>query len=245
MDHSTGRVLTFEIFRFDPSDDKSVPHMQTYKLDETPGMSIFIALNDLREKQDPSLNFDFVCRAGICGSCGMVINGVPDLACRTQTKNFESGKITLMPMPVFEMIGDLSVNTGKAMREMAEKLQTWVHDKRQDDVDLHRIEEKMDPDLADKIYELERCVECGVCLAGCGTKRMREDFLGAAGLLKVARYLLDPRDHRTEEDFYDVVATEDGVFGCMTLLGCEDLCPKDLPHQEQISYLRRKMLTIS
>ena len=50
-------------------------------------MTLFIALNEIREKHDPSLQFDFVCRAGICGSCAMVINGRPGLACRTLTKN--------------------------------------------------------------------------------------------------------------------------------------------------------------
>jgi fumarate reductase iron-sulfur subunit len=39
----------------------------------------------------------------------------------------------------------------------------------------------MDPDLADKIYELDRCIECGCCVAACGTARMREDFVGAVG----------------------------------------------------------------
>jgi fumarate reductase iron-sulfur subunit len=48
-------------------------------------MTLFIALTELRETQDPSLQFDFVCRAGICGSCGMLINGRPGLACRTLT----------------------------------------------------------------------------------------------------------------------------------------------------------------
>ena len=78
-------------------------------------MTLFIALNEIREKQDPSLQFDFVCRAGICGSCGMMINGRPGLACRTLTKKL-APETTLAPLPVFELIGDLSVNTGKWMR---------------------------------------------------------------------------------------------------------------------------------
>jgi len=61
-------------------------------------MSLFIALNRIREDQDPSLQFDFCCRAGICGSCAMLINGKPDLACHTLTKDLP-GNITLMPFP--------------------------------------------------------------------------------------------------------------------------------------------------
>ena len=75
-----GRRLTFDIFRYNPLDSNSVPHVDTFHLEETDSMTLFIALTRIREEQDPSLQFDFCCRAGICGSCAMVINGRPDLA---------------------------------------------------------------------------------------------------------------------------------------------------------------------
>ena len=78
---------SLQILRYNPQEPGSAPRMQTYELEEADGMTLFIALNEIREKHDPSLQFDFVCRAGICGSCGMVINGRPGLACRTLTKN--------------------------------------------------------------------------------------------------------------------------------------------------------------
>jgi fumarate reductase iron-sulfur subunit len=126
------------------------------------------------------------------------------------------------------------------MREMSERLETWVHAKQQE-VDLRRIEEQMDPDLADQIYELDRCIECGCCVAACGTARMRKDFVGAVGINKVARFRLDPRDARSDDDYYELIGTDEGVFGCMTLLGCHDVCPKNLPLQTQIAFVRRKM----
>ena len=94
----------------------------------------------------------------------------------------------------------------------------------------------------EKIYELDRCIECGCCVAGCGTARMREDFVGAVGLNKIARFRLDPRDPRTDEDYYELVGDDDGVFGCMSLLACHDVCPKELPLATQIAFLRRKMV---
>ena len=72
--------------------------------------------------------------------------------------------------------------------------------------------------------------------------RMREDFVGAVGLNRVARFRLDPRDKRTDADYYEIVGDDDGVFGCMTLLACHDVCPKELPLATQIAYLRRKMM---
>ena len=114
------RQLKISVLRFNPQDPQSEPHMQTYEIEEAEGMTLFIALMEIREKQDPSLEFDFVCRAGICGSCGMMINGSPTLACRTLTKDLGT-EISLAPLPVFELIADLSVDTGKWMRGMSER----------------------------------------------------------------------------------------------------------------------------
>jgi fumarate reductase iron-sulfur subunit len=233
------RMLKIQVLRYNPQEPGSIPHMQTYELEEADGMTLFIALNEIREKQDASLQFDFVCRAGICGSCAMIIDGRPGLACRTLTQNLHA-EITLAPLPVFELIGDLSVDTGKWMRAMSERLQSWLHMKEQE-VDLSRLEERMEPELAEKIYELDRCIECGCCVAGCGTARMREDFVGAVGLNKIARFRLDPRDTRTDDDFYELIGDDQGVFGCMSLLACHDVCPKQLPLATQIAFMRRKM----
>jgi fumarate reductase iron-sulfur subunit len=239
-DTAPPRKLGIHILRYNPQDPAGTPRMQRFELEEADSMTLFIALNEIREKQDPSLQFDFVCRAGICGSCGMMINGRPALACRTLTGALGS-EITLAPLPIFELIGDLSVNTGKWMRHMSERLATWVHLKSQE-VDLGRIEEPMEPELAEKIYLLDRCIECGCCVAACGTARMREDFVGAVGLNRIARFRLDPRDTRDDAAYYDLIGDDQGVFGCMSLLACHDLCPKDLPLQTQIAFLRRKMV---
>ena len=238
-DTAVARRLKIHILRYNPQDPASKPHLELFEVDEAPSMTLFVALNDIRDRQDPSLQFDFVCRAGICGSCAMLINGRPGLACRTLTSSLGE-RITLAPLPFFELIGDLSVNTGKWMRGMSERLEAWIHSA--SEVDLRRLEERMEPELAEQIYELERCIECGCCLAACGTARMRQDFVGAVGLNKIARLRLDPRDQRTDADYYELIGDDDGVFGCMSLLGCQDVCPKDLTLQTQIAYMRRKML---
>ncbi|MEJ2534432.1 MAG: fumarate reductase iron-sulfur subunit [Gammaproteobacteria bacterium] len=233
------RTLRLHVLRHNPQDPESRPRMETFEVTEAPGMTLFIALTEIRERQDASLNFDFVCRAGICGSCGMLIDGKPGLACRTLTQD-HGEDITLAPLPVFELISDLSVNTGRWMRDMSERLETWVHEEGEE-ADVAALEAPMDPDLAEEIYELERCIECGCCIAACGTAHMRPDFVGAVGLNKLARFRLDPRDTRDDAQFYELVGDESGVFGCLTLAGCEDLCPKDLPLVGQFAFLRRRL----
>lgn len=239
--HQVARTLQIEILRHNPQDPACTPRLQMFEVEEADSMTLFIALSEIRERQDPSLQFDFVCRAGICGSCGMIINGRPGLACRTLTRELPD-RITLAPLPAFELIGDLSVNTGKWMRGMSERLETWVHSRELASLDINAVEQAMEPELADQLYELERCIECGCCVAACGTARMREDFVGAVGLNQITRFRLDPRDERNDTEYYELVGDDSGVFGCMTLLGCEDMCPKNLPLATQIAFLRRRMV---
>ena len=233
------RMLELEIFRFNPCEPATPPRLQLFELEETPYMTLFLALNRLRERQDPSLQFDFACRSAVCGSCGMLVNGRPALACRTLTARLPV-RIRLHPLPVFEIVGDLSVDTGRWFRAMAEHVQSWVHERAP--FDPQAAEERMDDDVARAIYEGERCIECGCCVAACGSANINADFLGAAGLNRIARFLLDPRDTRDDGHWFEVLASEQGVFGCLGLAACEDVCPKRLPLTEVFAFLRRRLL---
>ena len=236
---SETRKLTFEIFRYNPQDPDTAPHMQRYELDDAPHQTLYLALNRIREQLDPSLQFDFACRSAVCGSCGMMVNGRPVLACRTLTADL-SDTIRLHPLPVFKLVGDLSVDTGIWFRAMAEKVESWVHERQP--FDPEAPEAPMDDDLAAAIYASERCIECGCCVASCGVALTREDFTGPAGLNRIARFMMDPRDDRADAEWFEAVSTDEGVFGCIGLMACHDVCPKELPLLEVYAYLRRKML---
>ena len=110
--------------------------------------------------------------------------------------------------------------------------------------DITKLEKRVEPEVADEVFELDRCIECGLCVAACSTAIMREDFVGAVGLNRIARFSIDPHDDRTDEDFYELIGDDDGIFGCMSLLACEDHCPKNLPLQSKIAYMRRKMVKV-
>ena len=99
----------------------------------------------------------------------------------------------------------------------------------------------MDNAVALKIYEAERCIECGCCIGGCATANLKPDFIGAAGVNRAARFMVDPRDRRTEREYFEVVGNEDGVFGCIGLMACDDNCPVGVPLRDQLAYVRRKM----
>jgi len=234
-----GRRLTFEVFRFNPEDADSKPHMDIFELDEKPYMTLYMALNQIRETQDGSLQFDFACRSAICGSCGMMVNGRPSLGCKTLTADLPP-LIRLHPLPAFKLIGDLSVDTGSWFRHMAERTEAWIHD--ESPFDPEAEEARMSDDDAQRIYERDRCIECGCCVASCGVANLNGDFLAAAGLNRIARFMVDSRDDRSDRDWFELVADENGVFACIGMMACADVCPKNLPLLEVHAYLRRRMI---
>lgn len=235
----TARRLQFEIFRYNPEDKNSEPHTDHFELEETPFMTLYIALNQIREKFDGGLQFDFSCRSAICGSCAMMVNGRPALACRTLTTDLPE-KIVLYPLPVFKLIGDLSVDTGTWFRAMAERTEAWVHSQLPFDPDAE--EQRMDDDLAAAIYENDRCIECGCCVAACGAANIDDEFLAGTGLNRIKRFMMDPRDNRSDAEWFEVLAGKDGVFACIGMMACQDVCPKELPLLDVYAYLRRKAL---
>ncbi len=238
-ENAAARRLRFEIFRFNPEDPNSEPHIDVFEIDEKPYMTLYMALNEIRETLDSGLQFDFACRSAICGSCGMMVNGRPSLGCRTLTGDLPE-TIRLHPLPAFKLIGDLSVDTGTWFREMAERTEAWIHEQQPFNKDA--TEERMSDDIAQAIYEGDRCIECGCCVASCGVANVNPDFLAAAGLNRVSRFMMDPRDKRDDADWFEVVAGQQGVFGCVGMMACADVCPKELPLLEVYAYLRRRIL---
>ncbi len=238
-ENAAARRLRFEIFRFNPEDPNSEPHIDVFEIDEKPYMTLYMALNEIRETLDSGLQFDFACRSAICGSCGMMVNGRPSLGCRTLTADLPE-TIRLHPLPAFKLIGDLSVDTGTWFREMAERTEAWIHEQQPFNKDA--TEERMSDDIAQAIYEGDRCIECGCCVASCGVANVNPDFLAAAGLNRVSRFMMDPRDKRDDADWFEVVAGQQGVFGCVGMMACADVCPKELPLLEVYAYLRRRIL---
>ena len=197
-------------------------------------MTLFIALNRIREEQDPSLQFDFCCRAGICGSCAMLINGRPDLACHTKTKDLPE-EITLLPLPVFKLIGDLSVDTGTWFRDMNEQVQSWIHtDKVFDPRGPGRAHGQRNwPTRSTNWNAASNAAVAWRPAARPTCARIsweRWPSIGSPGSCWIRA-----TSARTKE-YFEVVGTDDGIFGCLGLLGCEDVCPKDIPLQDQLGH---------
>lgn len=233
------KKVIIKVFKHNPQSKISKPHFVNFELDQTPAMTLYTALTTIRQKYDADLSFDFVCRAGVCGSCAMLVNGKAKLACKTLISEYKNSEIELMPLPVFKLIKDLSVNTNEWMSLVNKRIQNWLHT---DSVTQNsRLEKRVEPQISQDVFELDRCIECGICVAACGVAIARDDFVGAYGLNRIARYSIDPLDERTDNDFYKLVGDDNGVYGCVSLMACELNCPKNLPLLSKISFIRRKI----
>ncbi len=78
--------MRLRIQRFEPARD-AAPRYQVYDVSDVPGQTVLGALFEIQDTQDGSLAFRYSCRGAVCGSCAMLINKVPRLACRTQLKD--------------------------------------------------------------------------------------------------------------------------------------------------------------
>ena len=166
----------------------------------------------------------------------MVINGKPGLACHTQTADLPD-KITLHPLPVFKLIGDLSVDTGTWFRNTGKKIESWIHTNK----NLMKTPRKnaWTTPLRTRFSNLTAAWNAAAAWRLAALRACGEDFMGATAINRLARFYIDPRDNRTPADFYEVIGDDQGVFGCMGLLACDNVCPKQIPLQDQLGIMRR------
>lgn len=226
---------TFRILRYDSQKDEQ-PYFQDYLCEMSEEKSMLEALMDIRNEQDCDLSFRYSCREAICGSCGLVINGKFDLACRTGLGSLKSSLIYLEPLPNLEIEKDLVVNMDPFWKALYQ-VEPYLHTSGESPEKEYRIEDKE----MDKILQYINCILCGCCYSACPVASRDERYLGPAALAKLYRLVKDPRDQRPFSS-WSQVNTESGVWGCDTIFKCNEVCPKDVRPADGIEALRRKLI---
>ncbi len=226
---------TFRILRFDPLKDGS-PYFQDFVYETEEIRTILEALMDIRNEQDCTLAFRYCCREAICGSCGMVINGKFELACRTMIDSLKSSVVVIEPLPNLEIQKDLVVDM-EPFLETVRKIQPYIFPEGEVQEKGYRIEDEE----MERIFQYINCILCGCCYSACPVASRDERYLGPAALAKLYRFVQDPRDKRHFSE-WSKVNTEGGVWGCDTVLKCNEVCPKDVRPADGIEALRRRLV---
>jgi succinate dehydrogenase / fumarate reductase iron-sulfur subunit len=221
----------FRIKRFDPASEAPARY-DTFVVPYEVSLTVLEGLFAIQERQDGSLSFRYCCRAAVCGSCAMYINGRYRLACQTNVRHLPDALITVEPMPHMPLVRDLVCDmTG--FFEKYEYIKPWLLRNSQDP----EKEIAQSPKERRKLDMPIDCILCGCCYSSCPSVWGEQNYLGPAALLKAFRFEVDTRDEARKERLprFD---NERGIYRCHTITNCVEACPKELNPTEGIQWLK-------
>ena len=218
---SNGDSIRLEVTRYQPEGD-SEPRLQEYDVPLRKEWTVLDGLNHVKDEVDTTLSFRWSCRMGICGSCGMNVDGEPKLTCATFLSDYAPGPVRVEPLSNFPIIRDLVVDIDDFMQKLP-KVKPWII--RDDDVTEIDGEYLQTPEELDAYKQFSMCINCMLCYAACPVYGLDPEFMGPAAIALAERYDLDSRDHGARERL-DVLIEHEGVWGCTFVGECTTVCPK-------------------
>ena len=219
----TMKTIEIEVLRYRPEQDKE-PFYQTYKVPFTDDMSVLQGLQTIKDDLDSTLSFRWSCRMAICGSCGMMIDGVPKLACRTFLRNYHPKKLRVGPLEHFPIERDLVVQVEDFIRKL-EGIKPYIIPK--EARTLQQGEYLQSPEQLERYLQFSGCINCMLCYAACPQYGLDSKFTGPGILALMHRYNADSRDGGQAERM-ELGHSEEGFWGCTAVAYCSEVCPKDV-----------------
>lgn len=226
-----------KIRRFNPETDSpgATPRYQEYSLDVHPASTVLDVLIDIREKLDGTLTLRCACRASICGSCGMRVNGRARLVCKTQVKSVakEGEQIIIEPMGNQPVIKDLVVDLSTFFGQM-KRVTPWL----QPDQVPAQGEFIVSHESMAHLAGVMNCIMCGVCVSDCTVLEVDRRFIGPAALAKAYRFVADPRDDQRAGRLQFLNNEHGGIWDCTRCSMCVEVCPKGVAPMDRIMAMR-------
>lgn len=215
--------IILEVARYSPEQDTK-PCFATYEVPVHKEWVVLDALNYIKDKVDGSLTYRWSCRMGICGSCGMMVNGEPKLTCATFLSSYahNGNKIRVEPLRYFPVVRDLVTELSDFLVKL-KKVKPWLI--RKDTVPLSQGEFLQTPEQLDYYKQFSMCINCTLCYSACPVVGLDPKFVGPAAIALAQRYNLDSRDQGAVERIA-VLAHPEGIWGCTFVGECTKVCPK-------------------
>ncbi len=216
-------TITVSVSRYRP-EQESEPTWEDYDVPFRDDWAILDALNYIKDAVDGSLSYRWSCRMGVCGSCGMMVNGEPTLTCAAFLSKYAPGPIRIEPLRYFPVIRDLVVDITSFMTKL-KKVKPWIV--REDEKPLSEGEYRQSPDELDTYKKYSMCINCLLCYSACPVIGLEPDFIGPAAIALAQRYNLDSRDQGAAERL-SILSQDDGMWQCTFVGECSEVCPKDV-----------------
>ncbi len=239
-----GPTITVRIRRGGPEDK---PRYDAFRLELEPKMSVLDIVCRIQRTQEPTLAYRYSCRAGMCGTCSMRVNGRNRWSCRTQAEALglrDGATLTLEPLPHFPVLRDLAVDMQPFFDRQRAVLSHFVPRRPGPESgtvsggeDFARIA----PDSAERedIDPQVECITCGCCHGECSLVETNGDYLGPAALNRAFVLIRDSRDGAAGERL-SRVGGHGGLWGCHTQFNCTEVCPMGISPTRAIQKLKRQ-----
>ena len=227
--------ITMQVMRYRPEEDDGAS-VQEYEVPCPKDWVVLDGLNYIKDRLDGSLSYRWSCRMGVCGSCGMTVNGEPKLTCETFLSEYGSGPVRVEPLRNFPVIRDLVVEIGDFMRKLV-RVKPWII--RDQEKPVSEGEYLQTPGELDEFKQFSMCINCMLCYSACPIYGLEPAFVGPAAIALAQRYNLDSRDEGSDERL-DVLSEHDGIWGCTFVGECTEACPK---HVDPAGAIQRYKLT--
>ena len=244
-------AYTLKVRRFQPEateDEKRGAYWENFDVELDPTLSVLDGLLQAKDDQDGTIAVRCSCRAAICGSCGVKINGQSTLACKTQigeaadeaarlsrADDGEPVEITVEPMGNMPVIKDLVTDMESTHWEKFRRVTPWLLPSGPPPEREYIVPAEAMVDVTQSVA----CIQCGACVSSCLSMEADPDFIGPAALAKAYRFVGDPRDGQTTERLFDLANDPHGMYDCTHCFSCIDACPKGVAPMNQIMRLRR------
>ncbi len=243
-------AYTLKVRRYQPEaeeDDKRGAYWETFDVELDPTLSVLDGLLQAKNDKDGTLAVRCSCRAAICGSCGVKINGQSTLACKTQlgeaaeeaARMARNGggeaEIVVEPMGNMPVIKDLVTDMESTHWTKFRRVTPWLLPSGPPPEREYIVPAESMVDVTQSVA----CIQCGACVSSCLSMEADPDFIGPAALAKAYRFVGDPRDGQTTERLYDLANDPHGMYDCTHCFSCIDACPKGVAPMNQIMRLRR------
>lgn len=212
-------------------------HQETFEVPAYDSQTVLDVVSWVQQNTDPTLSYRFACRVGMCGSCAMMVNGVPRWTCRTHiSKVLVDNKVEIAPLRNLPVIKDLVV-------DMDPFFDKWVEAEGVHHGELSRHDpiasvDENSPARVEANAGIE-CINCSVCYSACDTVSGNEDYLGPAALQRAWTLLNDTKDEG-RATILDAVSGRGGCHNCHSMGSCTTYCPNELDPMTAIAGLKRE-----
>ncbi len=181
------------------------------------------------------------CLEEVCGSCAMLINGTPRMACSAFAEEIlqqrASSTIFLAPLSKYPLVRDLVVDRKKMFDDL-KKVRGWIEVQTTQDIGPGP---KISPELQEVMYRLSTCMVCGCCQEACPQVSEGGSFIGPAPLSQVRFFNDHPTGKMQQKERLRVLMQKGGIASCGNAQNCRKVCPKKIPLTESIALMGRKV----